>query len=299
MTRLILLACAIGGGCAGLAGAIEVAAEYGRANASLNAGYGYTGILIAFLARFNPLRSCRWRSCSADWARPATAAAADGPARRNDPGAARPDLRLDPDERHAVWTLPLVPAAWRCLMEAIGTVLLAMLAGSLRVSTPFLFVSLGECLTEKSGRINLGNEGVLVLGAMVAYALSYETAAPGPELPRRRSPACCSGPARRDLFIREGERRGDGHRHHAGKHRHRVLFGKPYVQPSATLLPDSSASGRTIRRFATRYRCARCSARYRCRDRTEWGLTPPASDCVMSSTIRTSRQIRAHPRSSS
>ncbi len=55
VTKLILLACAIGGGCAGLAGAIEVAAEYGRANSSLNAGYGYTGILIAFLARFNPL----------------------------------------------------------------------------------------------------------------------------------------------------------------------------------------------------------------------------------------------------
>jgi general nucleoside transport system permease protein len=55
VTKLILWACAIGGGCAGLAGAIEVAAEYGRANASLNAGYGYTGILIAFLARFNPL----------------------------------------------------------------------------------------------------------------------------------------------------------------------------------------------------------------------------------------------------
>jgi general nucleoside transport system permease protein len=55
VTKLIMLACAIGGGCAGLAGAIEVAANYGRANASLNAGYGYTGILIAFLARFNPL----------------------------------------------------------------------------------------------------------------------------------------------------------------------------------------------------------------------------------------------------
>jgi simple sugar transport system permease protein len=55
VNKLILLACGIGGGCAGLAGAIEVAAEYGRANASLNAGYGYTGILIAFLARFNPL----------------------------------------------------------------------------------------------------------------------------------------------------------------------------------------------------------------------------------------------------
>ncbi|HEY1935473.1 MAG TPA: ABC transporter permease [Acetobacteraceae bacterium] len=55
VARLIIMSCLLGGGCAGLAGMIEVAAEYGRANASLNAGYGYTGILIAFLARFNPL----------------------------------------------------------------------------------------------------------------------------------------------------------------------------------------------------------------------------------------------------
>ena len=63
-------------------------------------------------------------------------------------------------------------------MEAIGTVLLAMLAGSLRVSTPFLFVSLGECLTEKSGRINLGLEGTLVLGAMVGYGVCYQSGSP-------------------------------------------------------------------------------------------------------------------------
>jgi simple sugar transport system permease protein len=53
--RLILLACVIGGGCAGLAGMIEVAAIQGRANGSLIAGYGYAGILIAFLARQNAL----------------------------------------------------------------------------------------------------------------------------------------------------------------------------------------------------------------------------------------------------
>ncbi len=53
--RLMILACVLGGACAGLAGTIEVAAQHGRANASLAAGYGYTGILIAFLARFNPL----------------------------------------------------------------------------------------------------------------------------------------------------------------------------------------------------------------------------------------------------
>ena len=47
-------ACAAGGACAGLAGAVEVGAVHGAANASLIAGYGYSGILIAFAARFSP-----------------------------------------------------------------------------------------------------------------------------------------------------------------------------------------------------------------------------------------------------
>jgi simple sugar transport system permease protein len=63
---------------------------------------------------------------------------------------------------------------------AIGlwTVPLAVLGGAIRVSTPFLFVSLGECLTERSGRINLGLEGTLVMGAMSAYGTSYLTGSP-------------------------------------------------------------------------------------------------------------------------
>jgi simple sugar transport system permease protein len=46
------------------------------------------------------------------------------------------------------------------------------------VGTPFLFVSLGECLTEKSGRINLGLEGVLVLSAMASFGGAYLTGSP-------------------------------------------------------------------------------------------------------------------------
>jgi len=57
----------------------------------------------------------------------------------------------------------------------LSTFLLALLAGSIRVGTPFLFVSLGECLTEKSGRINLGLEGILVAGAMSGYAAACLT----------------------------------------------------------------------------------------------------------------------------
>ena len=55
---------------------------------------------------------------------------------------------------------------------------LAVLGGAMRVSTPFLFVSLGECLTERSGRINLGLEGTLVMGAMSGYGVSYLTGSP-------------------------------------------------------------------------------------------------------------------------
>ncbi|AMY68780.1 ABC transporter permease [Frigidibacter mobilis] len=53
--RLMVGFSALGGAFAGLAGYFEVAAVHGSANASLAAGYGYTGILIAFLARHNAL----------------------------------------------------------------------------------------------------------------------------------------------------------------------------------------------------------------------------------------------------
>lgn len=55
---------------------------------------------------------------------------------------------------------------------------LAILGGAIRVSTPFIYVSLGETITERSGRINLGLEGILVFGAMTAYAVAYMTSSP-------------------------------------------------------------------------------------------------------------------------
>lgn len=54
-TQLILVACGVGGACAGVAGAVEVAAVHTNANASIIAGYGYAGILVSFIARHNPI----------------------------------------------------------------------------------------------------------------------------------------------------------------------------------------------------------------------------------------------------
>nr|WP_145548851.1 ABC transporter permease [Variovorax boronicumulans] len=65
----------------------------------------------------------------------------------------------------------MTPDQWLALFAAI-------VGGALRVGVPFLFVSLGECLTEKAGRINLGLEGVLVLSAMAAFGGAYGSGSP-------------------------------------------------------------------------------------------------------------------------
>ncbi|HWE00919.1 MAG TPA: ABC transporter permease [Tepidisphaeraceae bacterium] len=55
IAKYSLAACFLGGAFAALAGVVEVAAIHGRANDSLAAGLGYAGILVAFVARQNPL----------------------------------------------------------------------------------------------------------------------------------------------------------------------------------------------------------------------------------------------------
>ena len=125
-------------------------------------------------------------------------------------------------------------------MDGIGLwgVPLAVLGGAIRVSTPFLFVSLGECITERSGRINLGLEGILVTGAMTGYALSYMTGNPwlgvlgagaaGLVLGLLHA-AVCNLPRVNDIAVGIGLMLlGTGLA---------FFLGKPYVQPKAPTLP--------------------------------------------------------------
>lgn len=53
--KLTLAISFLAGSCAGLAGMVEVAAVHGRANGALHANYGYTSILVAFVAKQNSL----------------------------------------------------------------------------------------------------------------------------------------------------------------------------------------------------------------------------------------------------
>lgn len=55
ISRNILLVTFIGGAVAGLAGMSEMAGLYGRMSRGFSMGYGYTGILVAWLARLSPI----------------------------------------------------------------------------------------------------------------------------------------------------------------------------------------------------------------------------------------------------
>jgi general nucleoside transport system permease protein len=55
ITRVIILTALISGGLAGLAGVGEAAGLHFQVMAGISTGYGYTGIVIAMLARLNPL----------------------------------------------------------------------------------------------------------------------------------------------------------------------------------------------------------------------------------------------------
>ncbi len=128
--------------------------------------------------------------------------------------------------------------------DQLATILIAMLGGAIRVSTPFMFVALGETLTEKSGRINLGLEGNLVLGAMVGYAVSFEAGSPwlgvlaagvsGVFLGLMHG-AICSLPRVNDIAVGLAMMSfGTGLA---------FFFGKPYIQPSAPRLESVPLGG--------------------------------------------------------
>src|SRR5262249_55470566 len=160
---------------------VEVAAVHGSANASLIAGYGYAGILVAFIARQNPLAivpvAVLLGGISASGGMlqrrldlpDATVQVLEGVAFM---------LILASETLYGRFRITAPGKAWA--VDGLGAwgVPIAVLGGAIRVSTPFLFVSLGECITERSGRINLGLEGILVMGAMSGYGISYATGNP-------------------------------------------------------------------------------------------------------------------------
>jgi len=56
-----------------------------------------------------------------------------------------------------------------------ATFIVGVLAGMLRVATPVLFAALGELFTERSGVLNLGVEGCMLVGGFMGFLVAFKT----------------------------------------------------------------------------------------------------------------------------
>ena len=50
-----------------------------------------------------------------------------------------------------------------------------LIGATMRMATPIIFAALGEILTERAGVLNLGIEGIMLMGAMTGFLFTYST----------------------------------------------------------------------------------------------------------------------------
>src|SRR5690349_24123567 len=58
------------------------------------------------------------------------------------------------------------------------TVLIGILASGIRLATPYLYAAIGETFAQRSGVLNLGVEGVMLMGAYSAFYVTFTTGSP-------------------------------------------------------------------------------------------------------------------------
>ena len=170
----------VSGGLAGLAGMFEATGTLGQLTTNLSPGYGFTAIIVAFLGRLNPLGVIPAGS----------AAGAVLSRRRRGADQSRPAQR---GHRHLPGHPAVLPAGLRRAAAAphplahhpqdrerrvMTALLIAFLVSVIAASTPLLLAAVGELVVEKAGVLNLGVEGMMLGGAIAAFAAAHETGQP-------------------------------------------------------------------------------------------------------------------------
>ncbi len=87
-----------------------------------------------------------------------------------------------PVARHAV------QPTWRRRMGMFEAILITITTAA----TPLLIAAIGELVVERSGVLNLGVEGMMVMGAVAGFAVALTTGSPWLGCSPQSSPARCS-----------------------------------------------------------------------------------------------------------
>ena len=172
IARNTVLVMMVSGALAGLAGMSEITGVVHRLQGAISPGYGFTGIIVAWLAKLNPfaviLVSILFGALilAGREIQPSGSAQADP---GHHPGV--------PDRQRF---LPALPhhASFAAPRRNRRMDLLIVLQAGVATGTVLLFATLGEIFAERSGVMNLGVEGMMLIGAMSAFSIAVATGNP-------------------------------------------------------------------------------------------------------------------------
>ena len=171
--RLVLLCLGISGALAGAAGLFEVSGPAGQISIDFNVGYGFTAIIVAFLGRLHPIGILLAGLLMAlTYIGGELAQLMLGIPAPRDPGLPGHAAVLPARARRAV-ELPHPPetdGGGLMLIDPVTLVVALIIA-----STPVLLAAIGELVVEKTGVLNLGVEGMMIVGAVTGFIVAVET----------------------------------------------------------------------------------------------------------------------------
>ena len=171
ITRNIILVMMLSGALAGLAGMSEITGVVHRLQGAISPGYGFTGIIVAWLAKLNPLAVILVSILFG---------ALILAGREIQPSGI-------PKMIQGIILVCLIASDFllryrvRIVRAGRGGLtmdLIIILQAGVATGTVLLFATIGEIFAERSGVLNLGVEGMMLIGAMSAFSVAVATGNP-------------------------------------------------------------------------------------------------------------------------